>query len=183
MHMSVLVFSLSGMHPNRTSMITAKDFVLWVLDKHIDGFYSEETFPPFDTLFPSYINGERNINYVCCLLRVNRFCSRCNLRFVFKVYSFIFYNHKTQSLSFFSDPIQYRSDLGKQAYDRVLRTMEKEIPREKKKGTKQKCSNSFALCKYKSSCKFMHSDINNDLKILCDALKEAKAQKGISTHR
>ena len=51
-------------------MVLAKDFVLWVLDKHMAGFYVEELFPPFETLFPSYIAAERHVNYVCCLLRV-----------------------------------------------------------------------------------------------------------------
>ena len=79
---------------------------------------------------------------------------------------------------------QYRRDMGPSLYDQVIREIEDELPKEKqKKSRKGKCGHSFAVCKFKSACKYAHQDIFNDVKILFEMLKEARnkapSQKGV----
>merc|ERR1712168_394031 len=56
-------------HPHRTSDVGGQEFFLHVMNKYEEGHYDEDLFPPFDTIFPSFIDVDRHINYVCFLLR------------------------------------------------------------------------------------------------------------------
>ena len=76
--------------------------------------------------------------------------------------------------------MQYRRDIGVGLYETVLQEIEEELPKEKLRTNKKvKCKHSFAMCKFKSACKYAHQDAFNDIKVLCDMLKEAKGKANV----